>query len=44
MMERMRDSGWTKDTKEAEEINEEDIRWEIGGDVRITRTFSPSKQ
>ena len=27
VMESMRDRGWSKDTKEAEEINEEDIRW-----------------
>ena len=27
VMESMRDRGWSIDTKEAEEINEEDIRW-----------------
>ena len=27
VMENMKDSGWTKETKEAEQINEEEIRY-----------------
>ena len=28
VMESMRDKGWTRETKEAEQIKEDDIRWE----------------